>query len=312
MAHILTTLFPVFAVIALGYGLAKREFLSRGFLNELNKLVYWIALPALMIHSMAGTEQLPGGTATTLLIYLGASLLVLGAALLNAKLLGLARWQFGTFTQAAFRGNLAFIGIPILIYALRNEDKAVVSTVVAQAVLIFAPVMIFYNTLSVILLIGSHETDWARNLGRMFRSIASNPLIVAALIGILIFLLPVGLPVFVANTLEFVGRMAGPAALVCVGGGMAMVSMEGRYRSALFAALLKTGGVPLAAWLLSRPFGLEGYNLLILMIFSATPTAVASYVMAKEMHGDEAMASGGIVLSTILSVISLGIIVGLF
>lgn len=93
---------------------------------------------------------------------------------------------------------------------------------------------------------------------------------------------------------------------------MAVVSMQGRYRSATFSSVLKTGATPLLVYLISLPFSLSASTTLIIMIYSATPTAVASYVMAKEMKGDEAMASGGIVISTVLSVVSLGVIVGLF
>lgn len=312
MAYIITTLFPVFAVLGLGYLLARREFLSRQFLNELNRFVYYISLPALIIHGLSTADNLPPGTIQTFLIYMAATLLVIIAAFLTAKALKLERWQFGTFIQASFRGNLAFIGIPVLIYALRDYPQETVSAVVAQAVLVFAPTMFFYNAVSVMILVGSREGDARGRIPGILKRIATNPLILASLTGIILFLFPLDLPGALLNTLEFVGRIAAPAALVCVGGGMAVVSMEGRYRSASFAALLKTGLTPVCAWLMSLPFNLSPETTLVLMIFAATPTAVASYVMAKELHGDEAMASGGIVLSTILSIISLSIVVGLF
>ena len=118
--------------------------------------------------------------------------------------------------------------------------------------------------------------------------------------------------VFAGDTLQFVGRTAAPMALICVGGGMALTSMEGRYRSATFSSILKVFATPLFAYLISLPFNLSETETLILMIFSATPTAVASYVMAKQLHGDGAMASGGIIISTLLSMISLSIVVSLF
>jgi hypothetical protein len=312
MAHIIATLFPVFAVLALGYALARKTFLSRTFLNELNRFVYYVALPALMIHSVAGADVLPPQILPALAVYICATVGTMALAFLNARLLGLKRWQFGTFIQAAFRGNIAFIGLPILVYALRNEAPETASRIVAQGVFIFAPMMIFYNVFSVIFLVGSQDSDPWKNLPRTFRNILTNPLVIAALLGIILFLLPVDLPGPVMNTLEFIGRTAAPCALICVGGGMAVVSMQGRYRSATFSSILKTAATPLLVYLISRPFDLSESTTLILMIYAATPTAVASYVMAKEMKGDEAMASGGIVISTVLSVISLGVIVGLF
>jgi predicted permease len=312
MGHIFATLFPVFAVLTLGYVLTNRSFLSRGFLNELNRFVYYVSLPALMIHSVSGAEKLPPQIIPALAVYIAATLLTLGLAFLNARLLGLERGQYGTFTQAAFRGNIAFIGLPVLVYALRDKSPETVSLIVAQGVFIFAPMMIFYNFVSVILLVGSqHSSPW-NNLPATIRNILTNPLIIAAFAGIVFFLLPFDLPGPLMNTLEFLGRTAAPCALVCVGGGMAVVSMEGRYRSATYSSLLKTGAVPILVYLVSLPFDLSTSTILIIMIYAAAPTAVASYVMAKEMDGDEAMASGAIVISTVLSVVSLGVVVGLF
>ena len=47
----------------------------------------------------------------------------------------------------------------------------------------------------------------------------------------------------------------------------------------------------------------------MLMIFMATPTAVASYAMALELKGDEKIASGSIVLSVFLSVVTLALVI---
>ncbi len=312
MGHVLGTLFPVFAVIALGYGLARSAFVSHGFLTELNRLVYYVSLPALIIHSLANARQLPEGTAALLLVFLGATGCVIGLAFLAGRLLRLQRWQYGTFVQAALRGNLAFIGLPVIAYALRAEDSATVTAVLAQAVVVFAPTMLFYNTVSVILLVVSGQQGAGGGPGEAVRGIVTNPLILAALAGALTVLLPSGLPGPLNSTLDYVGRLAGPGALLCVGGAMAMVSMQGRHRSALCAAVLKTAGVPLGAWLLSRPFGLPDTATLVLMVFAATPTAVASYVMTKQLRGDEAMAAGAIVISTLLSALSLGAVVALF
>jgi predicted permease len=88
--------------------------------------------------------------------------------------------------------------------------------------------------------------------------------------------------------------------------------MEGRYRSASYAACLKVFVTPIVAYLISLPFNLSEMETLILMIFTATPTAVAGYVMAKQLNGDAPMASGAIILSTLLSLISLSVVVGLF
>jgi predicted permease len=312
MLHTFQTLFPIFAVIGLGYALARKGFLSGQFLDELNKLVYWVCLPSLIIANLDKAENVSKGSFSIILVYFLATFLIMGCAYLVARLLKLEQWQYGTFIQGSFRGNLAFIGIPILVYALRDQPDSVVSGIIAQAIFVFAPIMILYNVASVMVLVSGHSGVSRKTIPATIRKVAGNPLILAALLGLVLYLLPVQLPGFASDTLQFIGRTAAPAALICVGGGMALTSMEGRYRSASFSACLKVFATPLAAYIVSLPFNLSSTDTLILMIFAATPTAVASYVMAKQLQGDGPMASGAIILSTLLSVLSLSVVVGMF
>jgi predicted permease len=312
LAQTIQTLFPVFAVIGLGYLLTRKAFLGSGFLEQLNWLVYWVSLPALIVSSLDRAQGLSGESLPIILVYFAATFCVIGLSILAARFLKLQRWQYGTFIQGSFRGNLAFIGIPILLYALRDIGEDERNAILAQAVFVFAPIMILYNVASVIALVGGRDGASWKTLPGTLRSVAMNPLILAALAGLVLYLLPVDLPMALGDTLQFIGRIAAPAALICVGGGMALTSMEGRYRSASWMACLKVFVTPAAAYLASLPFALSEESLLILMVFAATPTAVVSFIMAKQLNGDEAMASGAIVLSTILSIISLSAVVMAF
>lgn len=236
-------------------------------------------------------------------------IIVIGYAV--ARVLGLASWQRGTFIQGAFRGNLAFIGIPILVYALRDLDAEVAASIIAKAVFVFAPIMILYNVAAVLVLTHGQDGESSRMVTTI-RKVVTNPLILAAVVGLLLYIFPIDLPGFASDTLRFIGRTAAPMALICVGGGMALTSMEGRYRSATYSALLKTAATPVLAYLISLPFNLGEMETLILMVFTAAPTAVASYVMARQLNGDAPMASGAIILSTVFSIISLSVVVALF
>ena len=46
----LLVILPVFLVIGFGYSLKFTALLDDVFLNQLNKLVYFVALPALLFH----------------------------------------------------------------------------------------------------------------------------------------------------------------------------------------------------------------------------------------------------------------------
>jgi predicted permease len=311
MNQVLNTLLPVFLVIGLGLVLAKRGFLSEMVLHELNRLLFWVCLPALIIHSLATASEVPSGTGTILFVFSLSTIVTIALGLWSARLLGLAPRQIGTFVQAGFRGNLAYAGIPLILFALEGEPSETVASVMAQTLFVFAPTMLLYNVAAVILLVRDHEVPMRDNFISMLQQVAKNPLIISSIIGIILFVLPISLPGFLLSSFKLTGQMAAPASLLCVGGSMAYVSMEGRYRSASVASLLKVVVTPCLAFALSALFDLNETSLMVLLILSACPTAVASYIMAKELNGDEALASGAIILSTIASIPVLAIIVGL-
>lgn len=311
MNQVVNTLFPVFLVIGLGFLLAKRGLLTERVLHELNRLLFVVCLPALIVYSLATASDVPAGTGTILWVFSLSTIVTIGLGLWAGRALGLASRQIGTFVQGAFRGNLAYAGIPLILFALQGSPPELVASVMAQTVFVFAPAMLLYNVASVILLVRDREASLQQNFVSMSIKVIKNPLILASIAGCVLFALPFSLPRFVLNSFQLTGQMAAPAALLCVGGSMAYVSMEGRYRSACVASLLKVVFAPLCAWLMSFCFDLNETSRMVLLILSACPTAVASYIMAKELEGDEALASGAIIISTIASMPVLALIVGL-
>lgn len=297
---IIETLAPLVLLIALGAGLARIRFLGREFMADLNKLAFWIALPALLFTSANHASE-PGGQTWRLFgVLIAGTLLITALAWLASFLLRMPAAVRGTLMQSAFRGNLAYIGIPVLAYSL-GDAKAM-----AAAVIVMVFTMAAYNILAVIVLQASHHhAVGGADLRRVAVSIATNPLMLAGLLGLLVPLLGITLPVFVDRALDALGAAAVPIALLCIGGSLAVTSLEGRRSWIVAAALLKVAVLPFLVFWLSRAAGLGPPEQRIALVLSACPTAAASFVMAKQMGGDEALASGSIALSTALSALSL-------
>ena len=93
---------------------------------------------------------------------------------------------------------------------------------------------------------------------------------------------------------------------------MAKAGWKGQISLAGWSAALKVFALPLIAWGVALPFGLSPHALFVLLILSASPAAVAGYVLVKAMEGDEALASSNIVVSTLLSVLSLSAVIWWF
>jgi hypothetical protein len=308
---ILNTLAPVFLLIGIGAVMQRSAFVSATFLREANRVTYWLGLPALLFSQLAGSFHEAGGAKLMLGTMLGGTLLALAAGYAVAWLARVPAGATGTFVQGAFRGNLAFVGLPV-IYAMPDAPLAGGLTVRTAAIIAVAPMMVFYNVGGVVvLLLSQHAFGWGM-VKPLLRQLLTTPPLLATVAGIGFALAGWPLPAAVDKTFAALGEMALPLGLLGVGGSLVTVRLGGVWRSPLASALVKTAVSPALGWLAGRALGLGAVELKMVMILMATPTAVVSYTMAVELKGDEPMAAGTIVLSVVTSMVTLAVIVGAF
>ena len=111
-------LLPLFAVIALGAVLRGRGSASPGFFRESNRLVYWVAIPAYLFYKTAEATLEGVAAVRVSAVVLGGMVVAIAIGAIVARLLRLSGPRTGAFVQGAFRGNLAYIGLPVALLAL--------------------------------------------------------------------------------------------------------------------------------------------------------------------------------------------------
>lgn len=308
---ILNTLAPVFLMIGVGALLQRSGFVSPDFLKEANRLTYWVGLPALLFVELARSFHQVDGARLMLGTMFAATLAVIVVAFGVARVLRVPAVATGTFLQGAFRGNLAFVGLPIL-YSL--PDTVVIGglSLRTTAIVTLAPMMVLYNLAGVsVLLLSQHTVGW-RMVMPFLKQLATTPPLLATIAGCGVALAGWTLPSALDKTLGPLGEMALPLGLLGVGGSIVALKLGDGWRSPLAAALVKTAVSPALGWVVGRWLGLGAAELRLVMIFMATPTAIVSYPMALELKGDGPLASGTIVLSVIASMVSLAVILACF
>ncbi len=308
---IANTLAPVFLLVAIGAILQRTAFVSASFLKEANRVTYWLGLPALLFSQLASSFHEASGAKTMLGAMFAATLISIVVGYVVARLLGVPGIAAGTFVQGAFRGNLAFVGLPI-IFTLPDTPLGGGLTARSAAIITVAPMMVFYNVAGVVVLLLSHHPLSFKMVWPFLKQLATTPPLLATIAGVSFALLGWKLPVSVDKTFASLGEMALPLGLLGVGGSIITANLHGAWQRPLASALVKTVASPLLGWGVGRWMGLGELELKMVMILMACPTAIVSYTMAIEMKGDEAIASGAIVLSVLTSVISLAAIIGFF
>jgi len=309
---ILSVLAPTFLLIAFGAVLLRNGFVSAEFLREGNRVVYWFGLPALLFNELASASLSVGGPAKLMvgaMLAATAAVIVLGYA--GAWLLRLPASATGTFVQGAFRGNLAFVGLPV-IFSLPDSLKVHDVPVRMIAVLAVAPMLVVYNVVGILVLLAS-QLDVRRLSGKyLVQQIVTTPPLVATVAGLAYAATGWPWPAVLHQTFDALAQLALPLALLGIGGALITTPFGGAWRPPLSAALLKTVAAPALGWLCGRWLGLDALELKLVMIFLATPTAIISYTKVVELEGSPALASGSIVFSTALSILALAGILALF
>lgn len=311
MMHIVDSLAPVFLLIGFGALLIKVRFLNADMLKAMNDLAYWIGLPAFIFYRLATVTLRGGDLGPLLTVFLSGTVAAILIGWITVRLLGLPKASRGTFIQAGFRGNLAFIGLPVVVFAFSGIEGGDLQRTQELAVLALAPIMVSYNVVAVFVLHASHAGSGSKLLLKTGRQLVTNPLILASLAGITVAMLGWSFPVFLHRSLEALSRIALPLALLSIGGSLMVVPVKGRIGSALAASLVKVAAAPVAGLAVGLALGIDRGIMLVALIYLACPTAAASYVLARQLGGDEALAASTVVISTLLSLVSLSLVVAL-
>jgi len=305
LSQIIQSLLPIVLLVLIGAALFRLRFVDDVFRKGLDRLVYYVALPPLIVGKLMAAPAVEG-VETMIGVFMAATVLAMLLGYAVAFALRLRGVAVGVFTQAGFRGNLAFVGLPVIVLASDGSEDTV-----AMGVLVFVPAMVLYNLLGVAGLLLAQQRIDARAPLRVAVGLATNPLMVAGVVGLILLWLGVVLPKPVMVSMDLLGDTAAPLALLSLGGAVVTYKVHHHAAAAIASSVIKLVALPaitLGLCLLTEPLGLGTLGRdqrLVLLILAATPTAVASYVLAVQLKGDPALAASTIVISTVLSVFSL-------
>jgi malate permease and related proteins len=307
--YVLNTLVPLLAIVVLGAVLRQAGFAPASLFRETNRLLYWIALPALLFYQTAEATIKGDSALRVFAVLLAAMFCCMALAYLVARMLRLPPFATGAFVQGAYRGNLAYVGLPVVLLALAAPNGQPLPGISALAVLSVAFLTPINNLTAVVVLLAGRreETGAGHTVRRMLVAMLTNPLVLSCAAGLLFVVCGWKLPPVVRQTCATLGQMATALALLGIGAALTFASLRHRIVPASASSLIKVAAGPLIGYFVARWIGLSPAELRVAMIYLACPTASASYVMAQQLGADEKLAGSIIVVSTLLAVPALAI-----
>ena len=302
METLLTAVVPAFALIAIGYGAARLKILGPGSFPAVNGFVYYLAMPALMIVSLAGVP------AADIINWNFIAAFSIGIAVtwLAAGLAG--RFLFGDdLVGSAMRGVIAsygnngYLGIPLAATAF--GASAVVPA--SLSVLINS---VFIMTGAVLIMEVTRARVSGGALVNTAKALGANPLLWAVVIGLVLSITGAALPVSIERLLGLLGQAAAPSALVAIGLFLAGRPIAGLLASAVLSSVAKLALFPLTVWLLTLlVFPLEPLWAIVAVLMAGMPVGANAFVIAGHYGVRVADASAAIVVTTAISLVSLSL-----
>lgn len=298
----LETTLPVFAMVFIGLGLRRIGWIDAPFINTASALVFKATLPVLVFLSILRADLDTALNPGLLLFFVSATLFNFFLAWLWS-LWRVPRNDRGVYVQGAFRGNCGIVGLALAASMYGDYGLS------AGGILLGVSI-IFYNVLSVIVLLSYHsgrKPSWADIL----KDIARNPLILAVIIAVPFAWWEISLPQWVLTSGDYFASLTLPLALLCIGGTVSLSAIRSDSGPAMGASFLKMVSLPVlctgAAWLA----GFRGQELGLMFLYWASPTAAASFVMAKALGGNARMAATIVAMTTLLAsvTVTLGVFV---
>jgi predicted permease len=297
MIETYAALAPVFLLILLGWAVRAARLFEEGALAAVNRFGYFVLYPAFLFSTIAGADMSDPASGRFLAAVLAGFLAVAALTLaLRPVLLD------GPAFASIFQGGLRWNGFAILAAAdavFGQEGREAVA-------LVFGPAVLLVNVLSVAAL-ARWGTRKDASLRFVLAQIAGNPLVLACLAGIVanaIGFRPTQL-IGVGVALELLGRAALPIALVCVGAGLDLRAAAQARVPVAVAGGIKLVIAPLVFYLMARAFDVGPHLSAVAVGLAATPTAAASYVLAREMGGDARLMAAIVSATTLACVLTM-------
>jgi predicted permease len=297
--HLVQLLLPDFSLILCGYLVCRYTALNRKVWEQVESLVYYFLFPVLLFQSIVRSPLDLGGASSMMAAGLLLGVSGIGLAYALPHLPGLARLidarEHAGAAQVAFRFN-SFIALAL------SERLAGPRGLLLIAVLIGVCVPLF-NVGAVWPMARHGRIGFGRALLR-------NPLIIATALGLAANFAGLRVPAFLEPSVNRVGGASLPLGLMAAGAGMQLGHLA--QQKALTVGLLAIRHLllPLVAALLAWALRLDGAQTLVLLVFSALPTASSCYVLASRMGYNGPYVAGLVTLSTLLGLASLPFALG--
>ncbi len=276
-------------LVAVGLFLSKKHFLSAQGTKDLGAILLKLIIPCVIIKSYLvdfSMERLKGLALSALLCLIGYVI----AMVLSGLVFGTRR-PIENFASSFC--NAGFIGIPLVQAVVGDEGVFYLAISIAM-------LNLFQWTYGVYVMTKNKEAISAK-------TIIKNPVVIALIIGLALFFIPVQIPTIIETILGYIAGMNTPIAMILIGTYMAGLSFKRivATRRAYSCVLMRLIVIPAVTLLVFALLPIHNYDVLITcMLAFMTSVGANICIFAQQYDSDYELSVITVCLSTILSIVT--------
>lgn len=299
MLSLLEKMFIFVALMAIGYVSVKTNYISKAFVKDASKVVMNIFMSATIVYSCLGIDggTSNGGIMYALLVMTVTEVLCFVIGGIGCVLTPIDLERKPVYEMLISMPNSMFIALPVLsqVYGPKAVFYCALSSL---------PVDILMYTYGVMRL---KRTD---DSGVKVRDIITAPL-VASFVGVIIFFLRVPVPEAITSFLSILSGATMPLSMIVVGASLGSVSAAAAFKEwrLYLMSFIRLIISPLIVWMVVKFMTADFLLIAAAVIIAASPTGITVSVLSTQYERDDVFAAEGVLLSTMLSMITIPLVV---
>lgn len=287
--------FPIFSVIALGWGAARTNVLRPETGTGVADYVFVVAIPLMLFRTLA-TAPLPSSPpwAYWLAYFIPLAIVWTAAALISQKGFNRGQQEGAIIGFTAAQSNMVLLGISLVLQIFGDAGSVPLFLLVG----VHLPITLTVATILI------EQPDEGQSKARtILTRLARNPIIMAIIAGGLFRLSGVALPAPLLSILKFIGDSAAPCALFATGMALSRHSIGDDKPLLIIVTTLKLLIHPVLVFLLARfVFQLPPVWVGVATVLAGCPCGVNSYLLAERYRVAMGLASGAVSLTTLCAI----------
>ncbi|WP_207885801.1 AEC family transporter [Pseudomonas sp. 30_B] len=304
MSHVLSVVLPIFALILVGWLCRRTNRLGPQAASEINRLVVWLCLPALLFKVTATATWAEIWQPGFLAAFTGGCLLVFFATLAWRLMQGRTLPAASIDGLSASYANTGYMGIPLclLVFGQDGLEPALIASLLVVCVLFAIAVVCIEVGLQ-------SEKHIGRAVAVVLKALGKNPLVVSPIVGGLWAASGIGLPEPLLHFLDMLAAATTPCALVSLGLFLAQKQEPQDAQAGAWPLVaIKLIGQPLLTGFLAyQVFDLPPLWADSALLLSALPTGTGPFMLAEYYQREAAVVSRSILVSTLGSLVTLSL-----